>query len=160
MTTGQRIKAARKKAGMTQKELGDKLGISYVGVSQWENDLRNPKLETLQRIADSLGVPVSILMGYEESYYELKPLDLESLKHSFERSLKNLVNSGIIGTAQTPQDLVLAAMSKLNYEGQQKVVERAEELTEIPRYQAAIAPESTDTTSPPNGPQGSQDDQK
>ena len=27
MTVGERIKAARKKAGMTQKELADKLGI-------------------------------------------------------------------------------------------------------------------------------------
>ena len=58
MTTGQRIKAARKAAGITQAELADRLGISYVGVSQWENDLRNPKIETLQRIATALEIPV------------------------------------------------------------------------------------------------------
>lgn len=63
MTTGQLIKAARKKAGMTQAALAEKLDISYVGVSQWENDLRNPKLETLQRIAVALGVSVQDLVG-------------------------------------------------------------------------------------------------
>jgi len=34
MTTGQRIKAMRKKAGLIQKELGDKLGLSFQAVAQ------------------------------------------------------------------------------------------------------------------------------
>lgn len=62
MTAGQRIKAARRAAGITQKELGEKLGISFQSVAQWENDLRNPKIETLQRLADALGVPVADLL--------------------------------------------------------------------------------------------------
>ena len=56
MTTGQRIKAARKQAGMTQSALGKELGISYQTVAQWENDLRKPKQETLLKIAKALGV--------------------------------------------------------------------------------------------------------
>lgn len=74
MTTGQRIKAARKKAGMTQAVLAEKLGISYVGVSQWENDLRNPKLETLQRIASALGVLLQDLVD------DWNAVDKEELK--------------------------------------------------------------------------------
>ena len=66
MTTGERIKAARKSAGITQKELADRLGISYQGIAQWENDLRNPKRETLHRIADALGVTTYDLMGQTE----------------------------------------------------------------------------------------------
>lgn len=56
MTTGQRIKKVRKQAGMTQKALGEALGISYQTVAQWENDLRKPKQETLLKIAKALGV--------------------------------------------------------------------------------------------------------
>lgn len=63
MTTGERIKAARKKRGMTQAELASKLGISFVGVSQWENDIRNPKYETLEKIAKVLDVDVWELKG-------------------------------------------------------------------------------------------------
>lgn len=62
MTTGERIKVARKAVGMTQAELAKKLGISYVGVSQWENNLRNPKLETIQKIANALNVPFTSLL--------------------------------------------------------------------------------------------------
>lgn len=63
MTRGQRIKAARKNSGLTQKELGSRLGVAYQTVAQWENDLRNPKYETVQRIADALGVPESYFWG-------------------------------------------------------------------------------------------------
>lgn len=62
MTTGELIKAARKEAGMTQAGLAEKLGISAQSVAQWENDLRNPKLDTLQKIADALSVPVGLFM--------------------------------------------------------------------------------------------------
>lgn len=62
MTTGERIKAARKRAGMTQAELANKLGISYVGISQWENNLRSPKYKTLRRIAAALNVSVDSLL--------------------------------------------------------------------------------------------------
>ena len=56
MTTGQRIKAARKSAGMTQEELGQKLGVSGSAIAQYETDKRKPKMETLRRIADALGI--------------------------------------------------------------------------------------------------------
>lgn len=74
MATGERIKAARHKANLTQKELGEKLGISYQSVAQWENNLRNPKFETLQRIAQVLDTSVSDLMGitWEDSPSVLK----------------------------------------------------------------------------------------
>lgn len=65
MTTGQRIRRARIDAGLTQKEFADKLGISYVGVSQWETDKRNPKFETLKRMADVLGTSPYHLAGWE-----------------------------------------------------------------------------------------------
>lgn len=67
MTTGQRIKLARKSAGLTQKELGQKLGITYQTVAQWENNLRNPKHETLMRIAEALDITIDYLWGFTDS---------------------------------------------------------------------------------------------
>ena len=116
MTTGELIKAARKKAGMTQAQLAEKLGISYVGVSQWENDLRNPKLDTLQRIASALGVPVQDLSSDWEA------VDKEEFKRVF------IYGEGI-------KDRIDAALDRLNDEGQEKAAEWVEELTEIPKYQ-------------------------
>ena len=67
MTTGQRIKKFRKRAGMTQKELGEKLGLSFQSVAQWENNLRNPKEETLQKIANALEISIYELKGLSDA---------------------------------------------------------------------------------------------
>lgn len=67
MTTGERIKFARKEAGLTQKELGGRLGITYQTVAQWENNLRNPKYDTLRRIADALDITIDYLWGFTDS---------------------------------------------------------------------------------------------
>ena len=63
MTTGERIKAARKAAGLTQKQLAKKIGIPYQSIGQWERGERNPKNETLLRIGNALGVNWGYLAG-------------------------------------------------------------------------------------------------
>ena len=49
MTTGQRIYEARKKAGMTQEELADRLGVSRQAVSKWESDAAYPETDKIGR---------------------------------------------------------------------------------------------------------------
>lgn len=62
MTVGERIRAARIMANMSQKELADKIGnTSHSIIWQYEQDERHPKLEKLVKIASALGVPVSAL---------------------------------------------------------------------------------------------------
>lgn len=66
MTTGQLIQQARKSAGLSQKQLGEKLGLSASMIGQWENDLRNPKYETIKRIASALNVGWRELISDEQ----------------------------------------------------------------------------------------------
>lgn len=66
MTTGQKIKAAREKKKIKQQDLAKKLGVSAANISQYEKDKRNPKLETLRKIAAAIGVPVRDLIGDSE----------------------------------------------------------------------------------------------
>lgn len=63
MTIGRRIKEARTSINISQLELGKRLGVSQSMIAQYENNLRNPKLETLQKIADALGCTVDYLLG-------------------------------------------------------------------------------------------------
>lgn len=68
MTIGQRIQKARKETGMSQREFGQKLGVSGSMIGQYENDLRNPKQETLQRMADVLGIDVNWLRTGQDDF--------------------------------------------------------------------------------------------
>ena len=156
MTIGDRIKAARKKAGMTQAELANRLGISYVGISQWENNLRNPKIGTLKKIADALGVPLGELSGLDDAVDSLSKsgLSLEDVSEEMSVPLDTLRH--VLDNDEIPSDFVQKVASvatalsselerdtrrltraffALNYVGQQKAIERVEELTEIPKYQ-------------------------
>lgn len=60
-TLGALMQQARIKAGMTQKQLADKLGISFVLISQYECGVKKPKIDTLVKIADILGVTLEDL---------------------------------------------------------------------------------------------------
>lgn len=59
---GQNIKKIRKKQGLTQKELGERLGITQQTVAQYERATEQPKISTVRKIADGLGVPVKELI--------------------------------------------------------------------------------------------------
>lgn len=58
MEIGKRIQKYRKLAGLTQKELAEKLGVVTGTVQQYELGKRHPRLDQLQRIANALGVEV------------------------------------------------------------------------------------------------------
>lgn len=64
MTVGERIKAARETAGITQQQLADavKAGGGRQQVCNWEADRRTPRRDALERIAQVLGVKASWLM--------------------------------------------------------------------------------------------------
>lgn len=63
-TIGENIRRLRIEAGLTIQDVADKLGVTYQNISQYERGLRNPKPDTLQRIADALGVsPWDLLLG-------------------------------------------------------------------------------------------------
>ena len=76
---GELIRAARKKKGWTQSDLAYKLGINPVGIVQWEQNRRNPKFETRQKIARALDIDITELMLLSEKEdYEKKHGDCES----------------------------------------------------------------------------------
>lgn len=56
MTTGEKIRAARKRKGLTQKQLGELCGIAEPTIRRYELGKLNPKMETLIKIAEPLGV--------------------------------------------------------------------------------------------------------
>ena len=59
---GSRIMRARKKAGFTQEELAEKIGVTAQAVSKWENGHNLPDLENLLQIAEITNVPYSVLL--------------------------------------------------------------------------------------------------
>lgn len=61
---GERIRAARERAGLTQKELAAAIGVNHSAISFWENGQTVPTINNLVKIAGILGVsPGDLITG-------------------------------------------------------------------------------------------------
>ena len=56
----QAIIDARKRSGLTQKELSDRSGINQADISRIERGVGNPSLRTIKRLASSMGMTVKL----------------------------------------------------------------------------------------------------
>lgn len=159
MTTGQRIRDARKKVGMTQTELAQKLNIPFQSISQWERNLRNPKFDTIQRIADALAIHPFDLMGIDEEMrqHEISIAAGDEIDEPTLHAVKEILNEDprslydklsdeqkteFWGILMKPLSVQLQeSFDKLNSEGQDIAVQRIQELCKIPKYQRKQSPD-------------------
>ena len=56
LTTGKQIRDLRTKAGMTQEKLAEELNVTRQALSNWERDINEPDLNTLQKICFLFGI--------------------------------------------------------------------------------------------------------
>jgi transcriptional regulator with XRE-family HTH domain len=56
---GELLKAERQKLNLTQKQLAEKSGISFVSISRFENGT-NPRLSIITKIFDAMGKTLQI----------------------------------------------------------------------------------------------------
>lgn len=61
------IKDIRKKHNLTQKELADRLGVTYQAVSKWENEKNIPDIAILKKISDDFNININDLLNGEYS---------------------------------------------------------------------------------------------
>ncbi len=102
---GEQIKKFRRKKGLTQEELGRKIGVTTQAVSNWERG-GVPDAELLPDIADVLGVTVDMLFGRSS----LKKLEEEisdellsvGTEEGFKRAFSLLYAIGIGLSGLTP----------------------------------------------------------
>lgn len=66
MNVGATITAYRRARGMTQDELGERLGVSNQAVSKWENAISMPDITLLPALARALGISLDVLLGEAE----------------------------------------------------------------------------------------------
>ncbi len=64
MLLGARIKELRKRAGLSQEQLAEQVGIDAKYLSRLEVGKRQPSLETLEHIADCLQIEMKELFDY------------------------------------------------------------------------------------------------
>ena len=85
---GTTLKELRQNAGLTQKELADRLWLSKATVSYYEQSARYPSPEILVKIAEVFHVSTDHLLGLEE---KKQTLDVTGLSDEDIEFLKNTI---------------------------------------------------------------------
>ena len=67
MTFGEKLRAARKSAGLTQEQLSERLLVSRQAITKWESDKGLPDIENLKQLSALLGVSIDYLLDSGET---------------------------------------------------------------------------------------------
>ncbi|MED3650642.1 MULTISPECIES: XRE family transcriptional regulator [Heyndrickxia] len=72
MSIGKNIKRLREQHNLSQEELAEIAGVSDKAVSTWENDLKTPRMGSIQKIADHFGILKSDIIE-DQKVQPIKP---------------------------------------------------------------------------------------
>ena len=115
-TLGQRIRKYRKYNGLTMKELGAKLNLSEQAISQYERNKRTPSIDTLNKIAIILDIPLSEFItnmnpieNINKTYYDSLSDDefKQHLKKSFDKYSFDY-------SSEINKELIIQYLSRIN----------------------------------------------
>ncbi|MGG3798945.1 LexA family protein [Metabacillus fastidiosus] len=96
MSIGKNIKKLREIHNLSQKELAEIAGVSDKAVSTWENELKEPRMGAIQKIADHFGILKSDII--EDFKLNVNPIKTNTQKISdFSRPMPLLgsISAGI-----------------------------------------------------------------
>lgn len=85
---GEILRSLRKQSGLTQSELGRRVGLSKAVVSKYENGMGYPTFDTLIRIAKFFCVTTDYMLGVENG----SALDVSGLTESQRASVQRIVS--------------------------------------------------------------------
>lgn len=121
MTIGENIKKYRKAKGFTQKELAESVGVAAITIQQYERNVREPKMDTVVRLAQALGISVADLYGSCITDFVERSAQERTTEAQKER--------------QTALHKIDRILGQMNAKGIKVAVERVEELSHVPEYQ-------------------------
>jgi len=67
--SGQLVREARRRAALSQTELGRRLGTSQAAIARWEQGKTAPSFETLRRVARACGLDVGVSLSNADDSY-------------------------------------------------------------------------------------------
>ena len=141
-SVGEIIKKLRIERGLTQKQLGELCEMADSAIRRYENGRANPKIETLQKIANALNVNVSELRN-DFQIYKDNIVDESGILSSAKKAdvLQNdlwaeFQKRKIIEKLDITPDKqeLLFEYNKLNKIGRNEAVKRVKDLTFNPEY--------------------------
>lgn len=94
-TIGSRISAQRKRQGLTQEQLAEKLSVTAQAVSKWENNQSCPDIATLPKLAEIFGCSTDELLGIEPARKAVEAELIPAACHETENDGLHITRGGL-----------------------------------------------------------------
>ena len=124
-----KLRDARKNVGLTQKEVADKLGVTFQAISNYERGVNKIEASTLYRLCELYGISTaSILSGTNHpdfTFHLFLQIYKEELEEYFAHSLSK---------TSEDESRLLSSYRSLNSEGKVKALDHIEDLAAIDKY--------------------------
>ena len=168
MSIGESIRNLRKKAGFTQKQLAEKVGVNEVTIRSYEAEKYNPKINTLTKLCVALDCKITDLIDEDsKKYYRMfdtiEPQNKANVS-TYISEIRKLMQRKENGESLTEEKQLHNFLEKqketneiirmekisiklhditaqLNEKGQEKVIEHAEMIAKIPEYRKDDPPQ-------------------
>ena len=82
MSIGTNIRKLRLSRGLNQQEFAKKLGVSDKAVSTWENDIKTPRMGTIQKIADLFNIKKSQIIEEDITDNDIANIDGNDIRYA------------------------------------------------------------------------------
>lgn len=133
MNFGERLKNIRRSKRVSQKELGQRLGVSQQTIAQYEKAESTPKASTVNKIANALNVDPRTLLDPPPSHV----VDNTKMRQFLNELLKKQAEENLLRTFRS-----------LNNDGKAKIIEYSKDIHKIAEYRADIQPPTTKSPVP------------
>lgn len=114
MSCGERIKLKRIEAGLTQEELGQKVGLSFGSISKYEKNQISIPADKLLDIANVFGVSVDYLLGNITIHDTQKEIEDLCQKHHLTNTEFDLIFNSLINEKTINLSLLNSTNSKIS----------------------------------------------
>ncbi|MFQ9716482.1 MAG: helix-turn-helix domain-containing protein [Blautia sp.] len=144
MTFGERVKELRLKKGLTQRELGERMGgITQQTIAQYEKIVEQPKLVTIRKIANALDVKLyELVIDWSQFSPEELKEDFTNTDGNFygkeaspeeqQKFMDRLFNGK--NEASNKRKALDKKIDQFNDDGIQKISDYADDIMKIPEY--------------------------
>ena len=146
---GDRIRDARKAAGLTQEQLAQKCGVATITIRQYESGKRQPRLAQFRDIAAATETPIQKLLAMPDELnvnriWEMADQseqdgrskeDLEEWFNDVEELFSDIDFFSHVDLYRQVREFVIESLKCLSPKGLLRLVDTINELKKIPDYQ-------------------------
>lgn len=116
MTMHEKLKFVKNKLGITDQQLGERLGVSTVAISQWRNGVKKPRQKHLDKLFNLSGMTEWLSDRYSrDAFLSQFTIAFDSVQHLFKdltESGSDLARSNIVHSVSTKIAYLLEQLCK------------------------------------------------